>query len=163
MMNKFRGTGVAIITPFIGGQVDFDGLEKVVNHVIDGGVDYIVALGSTGETATLDKEESRKVLDFVIKINAQRVPLVAGNFGGNNTKELCEEIRQYDFTHIDAILSSSPAYIKPSQDGIFQHYMEIERACPIPIIIYNVPGRTKSKSNQKRYLSWLMLLQILLG
>lgn len=143
-MSKFIGTGVAIVTPFINGEIDFDGLKKVVNHVISGGVDYIVALGSTGETAMMDQEESRNVLDCVIETINGRVPLVAGNFGGNNTKHLCEQIKSFDFTNIDAILSSSPAYIKPSQEGIYQHYIEIEKVCPIPIIIYNVPGRTKS-------------------
>ncbi len=144
MDKRFIGTGVAIITPFKNNEIDFDGLTNVIEHVISGGVDYIVGLGSTGETATLDKKESKKVLDHVIKINAGRLPLVAGNFAGNNTKELCENIAEYDFTGIDAILSSSPAYVKPNQEGIYLHYMEMAKVSPIPIILYNVPGRTRS-------------------
>ena len=144
MDRRFIGTGVAIITPFKDNAVDFDGLTRVINHVIDGGVDYIVALGSTGETATLDRQESKAVLDHVIQINDGRKPLVAGNFAGNNTKELCEYIASYDYSGIDAILSSSPAYVKPNQEGIYQHYMAMAAVSPIPIILYNVPGRTRS-------------------
>ena len=144
MDNRFIGTGVACVTPFKNGQVDYDGLEKVINHVISGGVNYLVMLGSTGETATLDAEESKQILDFSIQVNNGRLPLVAGNFAGNNTKELVRSIDAFDFTGIDAILSSSPAYVKPSQEGIYRHYMAIEEACPVPIIIYNVPGRTQS-------------------
>lgn len=143
-MNKFSGTGVAIITPFKEGEIDFEGLNRVIEHVIAGGVDYLVVLGSTGETATLDVSESKQVLDFAIKTINGRLPMVAGNFTGNNTKELCDRISAYDFSGIDAILSSSPAYVKPSQEGIFMHYMAVEKVSPIPIILYNVPGRTRS-------------------
>lgn len=143
-MKKFWGTGVAIITPFDGDEIDFDSLARVIHHVIDGGVDYIVGLGSTGETATLDDLESKQVLDFIIKTVDKRVPIVAGNFAGNNTKDLVNKIKAYDFTGIDAILSSSPAYVKPSQEGIYQHYMAIAAVSPIPVILYNVPGRTRS-------------------
>lgn len=141
---QFVGTGVAMVTPFENGEVDYPTIDRIVEHLIDGGVDYIVALGSTGETATLNEEESRKVLDAVIAAVNKRVPIVAGNFGGNNTLELCKKISGYDFNGIDAILSSSPAYVKPSQEGIYHHYMAMEKVCPIPIIIYNVPGRTRS-------------------
>lgn len=144
MENKFRGTGVAIITPFRNGEIDFDAMTRIIDHVISGGVEYIVALGSTGETATLDAAESRTVLDHVIRVVNKRVPIVAGNFAGNNTKDLCRYIKSFDFTGIDAVLSSSPAYVKPSQEGIFQHYMALAEACPRPIILYNVPGRTRS-------------------
>src|SRR5690606_26856747 len=113
-MNKFSGTGVAIITPFKDGQIDFEALGRVIEHVIRGGVDYLVVLGSTGETATLDESESKMVLDFAIDKVSGRKPIVAGNFTGNNTKELCDRISSYDFKGIDAILSSSPAYVKPS-------------------------------------------------
>ena len=140
----FRGTGVAIVTPFINGEIDFESLSKIVEHLISGGVDYIVALGSTGESATLNESEARAVLDHIIKVVDKRIPIVAGNFGGNNTLELCNKIKSYDFTGISAILSSSPAYVKPSQEGIYQHYMAVERVCPVPIILYNVPGRTMS-------------------
>ena len=141
---KFVGTGVALITPFKNGDIDFDALEKIINYVIDGGVDYLVVLGSTGETATLNHEEARQVLDFSIKVNNKRLPIVAGNFTGNNTNELSRRISNYDFSGLDAILSSSPGYVKPSQEGIFRHYMEMEKVSPVPIIIYNVPGRTQS-------------------
>lgn len=143
-MSKFLGTGVALITPFDGEEIDFESLERVIEHVIAGGVDYVVGLGSTGETATLDDSESKMVLDFIIKKVNKRVPIVAGNFAGNNTRELVSKIKAYDFTGIDAILSSSPAYVKPSQEGIYKHYMAIAEASPIPIILYNVPGRTRS-------------------
>ena len=141
---KFIGTGVALITPFRDNKVDFDAFEKIINHVIDGGVDYLVMLGSTGEPATLNHEEAKSVLDFAIKINDGRLPVVAGNFTGNNTRELVRRIDNYDFSGVDAILSSSPGYVKPSQEGIFRHYMEMEKISPRPIIIYNVPGRTQS-------------------
>jgi len=142
--SQYIGTGVAMITPFKNGSVDFPVIEKIIEYLIDGGIDYIVALGSTGETATLNEVESRKVLDTVISTVNKRVPVVAGNFGANNTKELCKKIKDYNFNGIDAILSSSPAYVKPSQEGIYQHYMEMEKASPVPIILYNVPGRTRS-------------------
>lgn len=143
-MNKFRGTGVALITPFKNGKVDFLALEKIIQHTIAGGVDFIVSLGTTGEDATLTESESIEVLQFTIKINNGRVPIVAGNFGGNNTAALVGKIEGFDFTGIDAIMSSSPAYIKPNQEGIYQHYMALAAASPVPIIIYNVPGRTSS-------------------
>jgi 4-hydroxy-tetrahydrodipicolinate synthase len=144
LQHKFKGTGVAIITPFRNNEIDFSGLTNVINHVLAGGVNYIVALGSTGETATLDEQESRMVLDHAIKIIGGSVPLVAGNFGDNNTKALCKKVAAYDFTGIDAILSSSPAYVKPSQEGIYQHFMALAEVSPVPIILYNVPGRTRS-------------------
>lgn len=143
-MLDLKGTGVAMITPFKNNEVDYTSIEKIIEHLIDGGIEYIVPLGSTGETATLNEKESRKILNTVIQVVNKRVPIVAGNFGGNNTLELCNKIKNYDFRGIDAILSSSPAYVKPSQKGIFHHYMEIEKVSPVPIIIYNVPGRTKS-------------------
>lgn len=143
-MNKFRGTGVAMVTPFKNGEVDFDSYGKLIEHVIAGDVNYLVPLGSTGETATLNETEARTILDFVIKTNNGRKPIVAGNFGDNNTKELVKKIKGYNFDGISAILSSSPAYIKPSQEGIFQHYAAMADASPVPIILYNVPGRTRS-------------------
>lgn len=142
--SQFVGTGVAMVTPFKNTEVDYPTIEKIVDHLIVGGVNYIVALGSTGETATLNEEESRKVLDVVISSVNNRVPVVAGNFGGNNTLELCKKISGYNFKGIDAILSSSPAYVKPSQEGIFKHFMEMDKVSPVPIIMYNVPGRTRS-------------------
>ena len=144
MTNKYKGTGVALITPLKNGNIDFHALERIIEHVIAGGVNYLVPLGSTGETATLNDQEARSVLDFVIKTNRGRLPIVAGNFGENNTKELCHKIQSYNFDGIDAILSSSPAYVKPSQQGIYAHYMAMADVSPIPIILYNVPGRTSS-------------------
>jgi 4-hydroxy-tetrahydrodipicolinate synthase len=143
-LKKFHGTGVALITPFKENEVDYIGLGKIIEHVIAGGVDYLVLLGSTGETATLNDIESRDILDYAIEKVAGRKPIVAGNFGGNNTGELVKQIKKYDFKGIDAILSSSPAYVKPSQEGIYQHYMALAEVSPVPIILYNVPGRTKS-------------------
>lgn len=142
--SKFRGTGVAMITPFKNGAIDFYALEKLINHQISSGVDYLVSLGTTGEAITQSEEECRKVFDFTIKMVNKRVPLVAGMFGGNNTAALKKRIANYNFEGFDAILSSSPAYNKPSQGGIFQHYMNIVEASSLPIIIYNVPGRTAS-------------------
>lgn len=142
--SKFTGTGVAMITPFMKNEVDYPTIEKIIEHLIDGGIDYLVALGSTGETATLNEDESRKVLDTIIAVVNKRIPIVAGNFGGNNTLELCKKIKGYNFKGIDAILSSSPAYVKPSQEGIYHHYMETAKVSPVPIILYNVPSRTQS-------------------
>lgn len=141
---RFIGTGVAIITPFRNNELDLPSLGNIIDYVINGGVNYIVALGSTGETATLNEEEARTVLDYCISKIHNRVPLVAGNFGWNDTKELVKKIKEYNFSGIDAILSSSPAYVKPSQEGIFRHYAAVSDASPIPIILYNVPGRTRS-------------------
>ena len=144
MNTKFHGTGVAVVTPFKDNRVDFDALSRVLDHVINGGVDYLVMLGSTGETATLNEAESRSILDFTIGHVSGRLPIVAGNFGMNNTLELTRKIQRYSFEGIDAVLSSSPAYVKPSQEGIYRHYMEMQEVCPVPIILYNVPGRTRS-------------------
>lgn len=142
--SQFTGTGVAMITPFKNNEVDYPTIERIIEHLISGGINYLVALGSTGETATLNEEESRKILDTVISVVNKRIPIVAGNFGGNNTLELCKKIKSYNFNGIDAILSSSPAYVKPSQEGIFHHYMEMANVSKVPIILYNVPSRTKS-------------------
>jgi len=143
-MNKFRGTGVAIITPFKDDTIDFPSLEKIVEHTIAGGVDFLVALGTTGEDITLSDKESLSVLKHIIKVNKGRLPVVAGMFGGNNTADLVKKIETFDFDGVNAIMSSSPAYNKPNQEGIYQHYMALAAVSPLPIIIYNVPGRTGS-------------------
>ncbi len=143
-MNKFRGTGVALVTPFDKAHnVDFNGLEKLVNHCIQGGVEYLVVMGTTAENATLTSAEKLEVLKHVQKVNNGRKPIVYG-IGGNNTRALVETIKQTDFSGIDAILSVSPYYNKPTQEGIYQHFKTISEASPVPIILYNVPGRTSS-------------------
>ena len=141
---QFRGTGVALVTPFRNGVVDYPALERIIEYVIEGGVDYLVSLGTTGEAVTLSAAECREVFDFTIKVNAGRLPVVAGLFGRNDTAALVNIIKKFDFTDFDGILSSSPSYNKPSQEGIYQHYMKIAEVSPVPIIIYNVPGRTAS-------------------
>jgi len=143
-MEKIKGTGVALITPFNEDlSVDYIGLEKLINHQIDGGIDYLVLMGTTGESAVLSKAEKKEIIAFCKKINNGRLPIVLG-IGGNNTLALVEEIKATDFTGVDAVLSVSPAYNKPTQQGIYQHYKLIAQACPLPIILYNVPGRTAS-------------------
>ncbi len=141
---NFTGTGVAIVTPFsTKGEVDFPALTKLVEHLIKGRVEYIVVLGTTGETATLSKEEKKQVIAHIVKTNKKRIPLVLG-VGGNNTAELVEQLKKDNLSDFDAILSVSPYYNKPSQEGIYQHYKAISKASPLPIILYNVPGRTAS-------------------
>lgn len=143
--NPWRGLGVALVTPFTpDNEVDYDALGKLVTHVTDGAVDFLVVLGSTGEADLLSLTEKRQVLDFVIKFNSGKLPIMAGCFGWNNTKVLCDYIKDFDFTGIDAILSSCPAYIKPTQQGLKLHYLAMADCCPVPILLYNVPGRTVS-------------------
>jgi len=143
-MEKIKGTGVALITPFNSDlSVDYVGLEKLLIHQIEGGIDYLVLMGTTGESAVLSKTEKQEVITFCKKTNAGRLPIVLG-IGGNNTLALVDEIKATDFTGIDAVLSVSPCYNKPTQEGIYQHYKMITEVCPLPIILYNVPGRTAS-------------------
>jgi 4-hydroxy-tetrahydrodipicolinate synthase len=145
---RFRGTGVALVTPFEkNGKIDWADLEKLIEHVIAGGVEFLVSLGTTGESVTLSEEEQRQILDFTIKINRGRLPLVAGVFGSNNTAAMVEKIMGFNFEGIDAILSSNPSYNRPGQEGIFLHYMALAEVSPLPIIIYNVPTRTGSNIN----------------
>lgn len=143
-MKKFRGTGVAMITPFKSdNSIDFKALEKVVNHIIDGGVNYLVLLGTTSEAVTLSSEEREAVVSFVKEVNNDRVPLVVG-LGGNNTQHIVNSILRSDFSGISGILSVTPYYNKPGQKGIYQHFKAIAEASPVPVILYNVPGRTSS-------------------
>jgi len=143
-MEKIKGTGVALITPYNEDlSVDYIGLERLINHQIEGGIDYLVLMGTTGESAVLSKSEKKEIIAFCKKINNGRLPIVLG-IGGNNTLALVEEIKHTDFTGVDAVLSVSPAYNKPTQEGVYQHYKLIAEACPLPIILYNVPGRTAS-------------------
>lgn len=142
MANQFRGTGVALVTPFLDdGTVDYVSLEKLIDHVIDGGVNYLVALGTTAETPTLSAEEKKQVLAFIIEKCNKRVPVVCG-IGGNNTAEVVKQLSEYDLRGVDGILSVSPYYNKPTQEGIYQHFKAIATATDKPIILYNVPGRT---------------------
>ncbi|MBI34788.1 MAG: 4-hydroxy-tetrahydrodipicolinate synthase [Flavobacteriales bacterium] len=142
VVSKVKGTGVALVTPFTSnGEVDFSALEKLVNHVIDGGVNYLVVLGTTGESATLTKSEKISVLNKVKEVAGDRVPIVLGH-GGNNTKILIESLKEYDLEGISAVLSVTPSYNKPSQSGLYEHYKAFIESCPLPVILYNVPGRT---------------------
>jgi 4-hydroxy-tetrahydrodipicolinate synthase len=145
MSNKnLTGTGVAIVTPFRNdGSIDFKSLGKLLEHIIGGGAEYVVVLGTTGETATLSKDEKKAVVSFVVDTINGRLPVVIG-IGGNNTQEVLETMNHYDLSGISAILSVSPYYNKPSQQGIYQHFKAIALASPLPVIIYNVPGRTGS-------------------
>jgi len=132
------------VTPFKeNGQVDYDGLKKVIEHTIKGKAEYLVTLGTTGESVTLTKEEKTKVLEFTIETVKGRVPVVAG-FGGNNTAEIIDSIKHTSFKGVDAILSVSPYYNQPTQEGIYRHYRAIADASPVPVILYNVPSRTSS-------------------
>lgn len=136
-----KGVGVALITPFNNYEVDYPALERMVDYVIAGGVDYIVALGSTAETATLSLKERDEVLRFIVKHTNGRVPIVAG-MGSNNTADLVEQLHTFNLSDVVAILSVVPYYNKPSQEGIYRHFMAVAEASPVPVIIYNVPGRT---------------------
>ena len=146
--NKFKGTGVAIVTPFNkNNSIDYKSLGKLIEHLIKGGVEYIVALGTTGESVTLSKDEKQSVVTHVIECVDKRVPVVLG-LGGNNTQEILNSLKiTSNFNDIDAILSVSPYYNKPNQRGIYQHYKAIAELSPIPIMLYNVPGRTSSNIN----------------
>lgn len=143
-MANFKGTGVAIVTPFKSDKsVDYNALKKLVEHLINNGIDYLVVQGTTGESVTLTKEEKAEILAFVIKINNKRLPIVLG-LGGNCTQTILDALKTTNLDGVDALLSVSPYYNKPTQEGIYQHYRAIAEASPKPIILYNVPGRTSS-------------------
>lgn len=143
-MQSLIGTGVALVTPFKQDfSVDVDALVKIVNYQIENGIDYLVILGTTAENATLNKAEKELVIQTVVEANNGRLPLVLG-VGGNNTQELVDELLSRDFTNFTAILSVSPYYNRPTQEGIYQHFKAISQASPVPVILYNVPGRTSS-------------------
>jgi 4-hydroxy-tetrahydrodipicolinate synthase len=142
LRQTLSGTGVALVTPFQANQqVDFDALGKVIDFVIKGGVEYVVTLGTTGETPTLSKQEKIDIINYTYDKVAGRVPVVVG-IGGNNTLELIEDLKTFPLDKAAAVLSASPYYNKPSQEGIFQHYKMLAAASPKPILLYNVPGRT---------------------
>lgn len=142
LKTKLRGTGVALITPFkSNGDVDFDALGKVIDYVIDGGVEYVITLGTTGETPVLDKQEKKDIALYTFEKVNFRVPVIVG-IGGNYTNELIKDLHSFPLEKATAVLSASPYYSKPSQEGIFQHYKALASESPKPILLYNVPGRT---------------------
>ncbi|MBD0726267.1 4-hydroxy-tetrahydrodipicolinate synthase [Flavobacterium sp. L1I52] len=151
-MQSLIGTGVALVTPFKEDfSIDTEALRRIVNFSVDGGVEYLVILGTTAENATLNNEEKELVIKTVIEANNGRLPLVLG-VGGNNTMKVVEELKTRDMSPYVAILSVSPYYNKPSQEGIYQHFKAIAEASPIPVIVYNVPGRTSSNMLPKTVL-----------
>jgi len=144
MPNRFRGTGVALVTPFHkDGSIDFKRLGQLVDRMIENGINYLVALGTTGESVALSSDEKMAVLGFVVDQAEGRVPVILG-LGGNNTNDILNSFSHYDFDGVEAILSVSPYYNKPSQKGLYQHYKMIANRSPVPVILYNVPGRTSS-------------------
>ena len=141
-MDKFRGTGVAIVTPFKNdSSIDFKSLGRLVDHLINNNIDYLVVLGTTGESVTQSEDEKRAVIDHVLEINNGKVPVVVG-MGGNCTMEIVDKITKNRFDGIDGILSVAPFYNKPSQRGLYYHFKTIAGASPVPVIMYNIPGRT---------------------
>lgn len=143
-MNSLTGTGVALVTPFNSDlSVDYSALSNIVNYNIENGINYLVISGTTGESVTITKQEKKEIVEVIKKTNEGRLPLVIG-IGGNNTAKIIEEIKTTDFSGIAAILSVTPYYSKPTQKGIYQHFKAIAEVSPIPIILYNVPGRTSS-------------------
>ncbi|MBP7514379.1 MAG: 4-hydroxy-tetrahydrodipicolinate synthase [Flavobacteriales bacterium] len=149
MDHRFRGLGVALVTPFRpaahGGvpPIDYAGLQQVIEHQVNGGIDYLVVMGTTGESVTITAEEKKQLLAYVIEVVKNRVPIVLG-VGGNNTAEVVHQLETYELSGVDGILSVSPYYNKPTQEGIYQHYKALAQASLLPIILYNVPGRTMS-------------------
>jgi len=141
-MNKLIGTGVALVTPFKNDlSVDHDALRNIVNFNIENGTNYLVIMGTTGESVTVTKSEKQEIIKIISETNNGRLPLVLG-IGGNNTAEVVNEIKNTDLSNITAILSVSPYYSKPTQEGLYQHFKAVSEASPVPIILYNVPGRT---------------------
>jgi 4-hydroxy-tetrahydrodipicolinate synthase len=141
-MKKFKGTGVAIVTPFKNDySIDFAAFGRVINHVINGGVNYIVVMGTTGESVTLTKDEKKALISYIVEAVDTRVPVVVG-IGGNNTQEVINSVRHSNLEGVDGILSVAPYYNKPNQRGLFQHFKAIATCSALPVILYNVPGRT---------------------
>ncbi|MBU2650631.1 MAG: 4-hydroxy-tetrahydrodipicolinate synthase [Bacteroidetes bacterium] len=163
MVNEIRGTGVALITPFHNyGTIDFTSLGKIIEHVIENQVDFIVALGTTSEAATLSKDEKQAVMEYIIESVDGRVPIVMG-IGGNNTQEITDNIKSQDFTGIAAVLSVTPYYNKPQQKGLYYHFKNITTACPVPIILYNVPGRTAANLTAETTLRLAFEFETIIG
>ncbi len=142
MNNIFGGTGVAIVTPFLAdGQIDYPAFEQILTYFIANKIDYVVVLGSTGEALTISSSEKKQLLEFAAKVVNQRIPIVAG-FSNSDTAALVQEIKTSNFKGISGILTASPAYNKPTQEGIYQHFKQVAQCSPVPVILYNVPGRT---------------------
>jgi 4-hydroxy-tetrahydrodipicolinate synthase len=140
--NIFKGLGVALITPFTkNGEVDYSSLKRLVEYQIQNGADFLCILATTSEAPCLSKEEKQKIKDLIVEINSKRIPLLMG-CGGNNTKAVIEDLQTLDLTGIDGVLSVCPYYNKPSQEGLYRHFMAISEASPLPVVLYNVPGRT---------------------
>lgn len=147
LRDTLKGTGVALVTPFkSNGDIDFDALGRVIESVLKGGAEYLVTLGTTGETPTLSREEKRDIILYTYEKAKLRAPVVVG-IGGNNTRELVEDLEQFPLEEAIAVLSASPYYSKPSQQGIFEHYQVLAKESPKPILLYNVPGRTGRNIN----------------
>ncbi len=141
---NFKGLGVAMVTPFhSNGTVDYDSIPAILENIITGRADYIVVMGTTAEVVCLSNEEKKEIIQVIVKANKSKIPMVIG-IGGNNTSKVVEEVKKTNLNHFDAILSVSPYYNKPTQEGIYHHYAEIAKVSPIPIIVYNVPSRTGS-------------------
>ena len=139
---QLKGTGVALVTPFLkNGSVDYPSLEKIVTHTIKGGVDFLVALGTTAETPTLTGQEKQELLAAIVRFANGEVPIVCG-IGGNNTTEVLQQLKEYDLSGVAAIMSVTPYYNKPTQEGLYQHFKAIANATELAIVLYNVPGRT---------------------
>jgi 4-hydroxy-tetrahydrodipicolinate synthase len=153
LLSSLQGLGVALVTPFHeSGKVDYPSLQRLVNHVVSGRANFIVVLGTTGETPTLSEGEQRGILDFVLEVNKGRIPVVVG-IAGNDTATLCRRVREWDMTGISAVLSASPSYNKPSQAGIVKHFEMVADASQRPLILYNVPGRTASNMSAETSLT----------
>ncbi len=143
-MKKLKGTGVAIVTPFKNdSSIDFTAMGRIINHVIAGGINYIVAMGTTGESVTLTRDEKKALISYVLEAVDKRIPLIVG-IGGNSTQEVINHIRHLNLKEVDGILSVAPYYNKPNQRGLIQHFKAIATCSPLPVILYNVPGRTCS-------------------
>jgi 4-hydroxy-tetrahydrodipicolinate synthase len=141
-MNQLKGLGVAMTTPFLqNGDVDYANLEGLVNHLIDSGVDYLVALGTTSESPALNEDEKHKIVRTIVQTNQNRVPVIVG-MGGPDTRHIIHQFKTFDFSGVTAILSVTPYYNKPTQSGLFEHYQELAYHAPLPIILYNVGSRT---------------------
>jgi len=161
--SKLRGTGVAIVSPFKkSGALDFDAFERIMNYIIEGGCEFIVVLGTTGESPTISRQERKELVGFAVEKNKGRVPVVVG-IGGNSTSEVIDSIQEASFKGVDAILSVCPYYNKPQQEGIFRHFKAISDESPLPLILYTVPGRTASNISASTTIRLAMECENIIG